>query len=1171
MITNPAISTKAWQSRALFLMGMLICASSLFSKELTMGKGKFDYTILRVPKFVKPPLIDGKITPEEWKGAAAITGFNSHFAGNLSLPQKLQPLWYIAYDDDNLYLAMHCPVYPEKTLKAIGRSKTEIEVNMHLKSLVGNGSARTEIQFCTQGRANGLFGFYKFMANPMDLMSDQYMRYSIGQPGFDYESRASVKSNYNGKSWDQEYAFPLKDFGIEELQNGTRWPIHLAVCPSSGTYNYWTGTAHWLNWDSKPELLFDSTAPVVQFLSVGDWTNGNPELAFRVRSTGPNKCGLVFTVRILNTKGTELYNEKRNVTVNQGETKEEIFSAENIALDAPDSITGKDNQVFIDIVDASDSDRIYFHYRTDLSKSDDRLERFIKDLEETKLSKVMLTFAYMPSYKIIVAEADASGIGIDPVIIKRMKKLEVSLKNSDSRELARKAAVLGSDRYCKLVLSEFPPLTEGKYNIDLNILDENGNVILRKHETFERKFFPFENFAVGLDDTLPPPFTPLKVRDRSCETIGNRIALSRGGLPAQITNLLIPEDADRDMLAAPMQIILKKDGKNELFKADRFKWLKKNQTRARGEGCLRGGNLKLKLNVEVDYTGQYLAKIDMLPEGQAKCDSIDLLIPLLGAVDTFRFSLMGNSCLYNLKNPYRKEEGDGVLWDDLETGRADNPNKLPYLYVGNGERGFYWYTDSLQGFLLDYDKPYLSLERCGGITYLRIKLINRPGIISRPRHLHFAILPTPLKPVPEGGRYDQWMENSMSKHAGMSWGTVGRYVRPTTDNEWKAWAAGRPYPFTYKNKPWPVDINFGKPSANEYKDVCGKIERGCYMEKAVAYLQPEMMSFAGEWVDNSKPPLNPSFNGGALNRKRNGKILWPDPEQRSAYDPDPLVPSLWKFHEYWAYLAAKHYGIGGFWNDYVSLLSSAVTSKYAKEKGSTFIDDDGVLRYKNNIFLLRGHCERLARMRAELGVKNCETTYAPAAAYALPWFPKMNAWESLYIEAGDLDMFNSHGIDKCRAVLGKYSGLQLRLAPGGGEWIKKANWDMINSGPIERSYLAIALLFDAGLRFAEESAAILKNIGFFEPGIVWVPFWRSRSVVKADASLYLTAYKNDKKKYVIIAAANPLEHDVESGISMKNAFSASDCENGQPIELKKGKVNIKIRKHDFRLIKFQLK
>ena len=232
---------------------------------------------LRIPKLARPPVIDGKIDPEEWKGAAAITGF-PNLNGEMSLPQFLQPVWYLAYDEQNLYLAFHYPVYPKGSLRAATKSKAD-------KQAAGEAilwDDHTEIEICTTGRAKAVSSyFFKFITNPWDVVIDQKVRWSIGQMGFEYDTGATAKSLFTADYWDQEIAIPLRDLDVTKINDGDRWVMQIVSAQDTGG-SYWTWVpATWLAFHSFPEVVFDSKAAAVQFVGVGDWMNGNPDFTFK--------------------------------------------------------------------------------------------------------------------------------------------------------------------------------------------------------------------------------------------------------------------------------------------------------------------------------------------------------------------------------------------------------------------------------------------------------------------------------------------------------------------------------------------------------------------------------------------------------------------------------------------------------------------------------------------------------------------------------------------------------------------------------------------------------------------------------------------------------------------------------------------------------------------------
>lgn len=59
------------------------------------------------------PVIDGKINEEEWRYAYAVTAFRGgSIVNKYAYSESLRMIWYLGYDDKNLYLAMNA-VFPK--------------------------------------------------------------------------------------------------------------------------------------------------------------------------------------------------------------------------------------------------------------------------------------------------------------------------------------------------------------------------------------------------------------------------------------------------------------------------------------------------------------------------------------------------------------------------------------------------------------------------------------------------------------------------------------------------------------------------------------------------------------------------------------------------------------------------------------------------------------------------------------------------------------------------------------------------------------------------------------------------------------------------------------------------------------------------------------------------
>ena len=64
---------------------------------------------LTVPKALKAPTIDGKLSAGEWDDAAAVTGVINQFDG---LAHPRQAVFWVKYDEKNLYVAQRSTLLP---------------------------------------------------------------------------------------------------------------------------------------------------------------------------------------------------------------------------------------------------------------------------------------------------------------------------------------------------------------------------------------------------------------------------------------------------------------------------------------------------------------------------------------------------------------------------------------------------------------------------------------------------------------------------------------------------------------------------------------------------------------------------------------------------------------------------------------------------------------------------------------------------------------------------------------------------------------------------------------------------------------------------------------------------------------------------------------------------
>jgi hypothetical protein len=1104
---------------------------------------------LRIPKLLKAPVIDGTIDPKEWQGAAAVTGF-PNLNQEMSLPQELQPIWYLGYDDKNLYLAFRYPVFPKGTLRAACKSKAKAEGQQDIL-----WDDHTEIEICNTGREKAVSGyFYKFMTNPWDVVSDQKVRWSIGQLGYEYDTGTVVKSSFDKDYWDQEIAIPLKDLGTASIEDGARWVMQIVSAQDSGGNYYTWVPATWLAFHKFPEVIFDSQAAAVQFNGVGDWMEGNPDFSFKLFNPQHRDIGLHLAVKVVGPQSKVLLDQNKIVNLKPGQSDEQHIKGSALALGGEGS-----NHVYLKVTD--DSGAIYYENEMTLWNSQSRdVHRYIDNLAVArKPVQPKLQFAFMPSFKKLNVYADIGILGIDPKFSEKAKFLSASFASQDGTVLGKNTISFAVDGTATSQFG-FSTLADGTYRIEMEIQDADGKPLLSKKDTFEQKAFPFQSFKGGIEETIVKPYTPIQTTDQSYETVGNHVDLTANGLPAAIHSKLVPAEALPEILAGPVTLVATQYGRATRLASPQipFAWNHTDiPTKVTGTAQSQLDGLTLKVNGRGDYTGQYLVDMDIVPNGKVDLDRLELEIPVSDPVDTcYAYSPRDSVVLYKKDRPWTGNPKEGEIWNNL-SDRATSPY---IMYVGDGERGLYWYTDSYEGFWLDRNKPHIMVEKRKDSTVLRVAFFNKPVTIDHARHIRFSIMAVPTKPLPPDAREMQWDGGRMHIGGASWWGTIGCFVFPFNDQQWQDWIAGKP--FIYNGKPYPGQCAL-LPAPP--KDANGKWllqkghEYGSYRAAdIIGYLQPELKVFAGEWTGVSNPEPNPDASLLGYEDEHKNSV-WPLPEQRSIFGKDACIPSFYDYEAYYFYLMAKNTGAGGYWWDWGSMVEGN-----SMEKGTMYLNDEGHAEPRTNIYMVRDFYERIARIVQDLGIPDTNNCYAPGAVYQMPWLTRINAWESLYLESDLDDMFDAWGVDRYRMQIGKYSGIPVQN-------VMNVNVDFTNARA--RTIIALALLHDNGVCGADgdrKGMAILKKAGIFDEAGKWIPYWRSSKIaVASQPGLLITGYQLDGGKRLTLVIVNSGPTDITTDITAPAGpgGKAIDAESDAVLSDHGNQIpNVTIKHHDFRLL-----
>jgi len=415
----------------------------------------------------------------------------------------------------------------------------------------------------------------------------------------------------------------------------------------------------------------------------------------------------------------------------------------------------------------------------------------------------------------------------------------------------------------KDLLIETPDLA-GVYDLVISFVKADGSGY-RVHQPLERRKFPWEGNKLGISESVPRPFIPVKVDGSTVEVVLRTYTINEFGLMDRIV-------ADgREILAASMSITFAlPDGKAGAWISKSVKAESNTETTARFVSHLVAPELTIETRTTVEYDG--VAKVEMtLKPGKtsAPISSLWIDIPLNNAEVPLYHTYVDR----NRINPSAYvPQGEGVVWtsNDAPRSGAWRNSFTPYIWVGAEGPGLAWFGENDRGYFTEKGgskKPIQELIRKGEQLILRVYLVNKEVTIKAPSSLVFGIQATPTKPMPENWRsiIAPGMPGPVVPWGGLTcsdkfpyqddWTVVDKILegRKTgkADLEWfKAWAAKNDPPMIHGHRSW-LEYNMG--FANRAIGADKQPLLVYFEEMRASKLRPEWGTFAAEWAADPYP------------------------------------------------------------------------------------------------------------------------------------------------------------------------------------------------------------------------------------------------------------------------------------------------------------------------------
>lgn len=365
--------------------------------------------------------------------------------------------------------------------------------------------------------------------------------------------------------------------------------------------------------------------------------------------------------------------------------------------------------------------------------------------------------------------------------------------------------------------------------VRIAVLDAAGKEVTRADTPFIKpEKAPWEGSQTGLEDRVLPPFTPIKVggvaamegrapQSKSVECWGRRYIMD-GLLPTQI------ESAGAPLLAAPMALTLSDATGGIAWQKTTAAVTGWSPTVAHCHAAAQGKGLSVGVDTRIEYDGLLWSEVTLTPAQALELTDLTLQVPLRTAHATY---------LHHVR-PLWREDDAGLLPE----GGYEATGFLPYVWLGDDDRGLAWLAESEQGWTIQSGKPTVQVVRQGDRVVLKIHLISAPTRLAQPLKLAFGLQATPVKPRPAGAR--GWRLGNL--------GTGDTLKDPSRGNIQCIWPNGNLLAYGY---PWPAD-------AARFRQVVKDLHaRGTRVMVYVnlnflAELTPEFAYYSPDWIDPAR-------------------------------------------------------------------------------------------------------------------------------------------------------------------------------------------------------------------------------------------------------------------------------------------------------------------------------
>lgn len=637
--------------------------------------------------------VDGKIDPQEWQQAAGFTGLINAQSWNIEAPRT----WgKIAYDDQNLYLALHSdnPAEVKENPDAV------ILHGFVKKAAVRHDDAvQQDDNFLVQiAPAQNEDKLYTIQANGIDTVYDAVSD-AAGKTDAAWNSGAVVKSNIGMAGWSFEAAIPLKSLGVDSISNGTLWRMNFGRV--------------WKQLRQRTDL----------------WAAGR-----RVDDATTNPAAGLGTVAFSAAPGPVVDMQKFEITSSgQVNTTLNVFNPKTVEQELSVVLTAAKKPLQDQKVKLKPNESRKIELSAQVQDADGALiDTAVLDGSKVLLNQSAPLIIERVGQLALWQYPSTQQIRLGWIIPSASKAAEFSLEAEVKDAIGKVVRTAKLEHLPELIGStmlDVKTLPLGPYSVDMRVLKDKA-VVQQQTLAYHHQALPaWLGNKLGISDTPPPPWTNVAVaKDKDTVSIwGRTYKYEKQLFPAQIIN------QGKPMLARSIRLVWQgADGVSNSSSAAKAnaQWPSVKAVRADTKRNQTIGPVNVQSNSYTEFDGMTWTELAVTPQaGPAKVKGLAIEIPLKPE-------------WAELIRPYNDHilQQTGLLPKNGWKGKAST---FSMPWVGNGDGGIQFFQESTASWI--GSKSVEVVPDGKGAVVLRVHLIDEPATLDKPLKFAFGWMVSPVK------------------------------------------------------------------------------------------------------------------------------------------------------------------------------------------------------------------------------------------------------------------------------------------------------------------------------------------------------------------------------------------------------------------------------------------